>query len=244
MNKELGAKINELVAHYDDNRSLFNRALINLEGYVKDSRTLRSLIHSTKYRTKDPDHLRDKLMRKALKAADKGEEFSITPENLFLRINDLAGYRILHLHTTQFREIDLEIKRIFSEEAWAIIEGPEARTWDDESREYFTSIGTTTLPHPNLYTSVHYIIQPNSRITCELQVRTLMEEVWGEVDHTINYPHKTESVACSEQIKALARATSTCSRLVDSIFASYKDYRANFAAKKPASKKAVIKKKP
>lgn len=51
-----------------------------------------------------------------------------------------------------------------------------------------------------------------------------MEEVWGEVDHSINYPHKTESLPCREQIKALARATSSCSRLVDSIFTSFDDY--------------------
>jgi len=247
MKKVLGVKllrkIDALTAYYVANRSLFNRSLINLEGYVKDSPTLNSLIHSTKFRTKEPDHLKDKLIRKAIKAAEQGQEFAITPENLFVVINDLAGYRILHLHTTQFQEIDVELKRIFAEEAWTIIEGPTARTWDDESREYFSSIGTTTLPHPNLYTSVHYVIQPNSKITCELQVRTLMEEVWGEVDHTINYPHKTDSVACKEQIKALARATSTCSRLVDSIFTSYRDYQTTSNLASSKTKKTPPKKR-
>jgi ppGpp synthetase/RelA/SpoT-type nucleotidyltranferase len=61
-----------------------------------------------------------------------------------------------------------------------------------------------------------------------------MEEVWGEVDHTINYPHKSNSLPCREQIKALARATSTCSRLVDSIFASHNDYEEKKAV--PANK--------
>ena len=34
-----------------------------------------------------------------------------------------------------------------------------------------------------MYTSVHYVIGSASRttVTCEIQVRTLMEEVWGEV---------------------------------------------------------------
>lgn len=50
-----------------------------------------------------------------------------------------------------------------------------------------------------------------------------MEEVWGEVDHSINYPHKSDSVACREQIRALARATSSATRLVDSIFATVAD---------------------
>jgi ppGpp synthetase/RelA/SpoT-type nucleotidyltranferase len=48
-----------------------------------------------------------------------------------------------------------------------------------------------------------------------------MEEVWGEVDHSINYPEKSDSHSCREQIKALARATSSCSRLVDSIFSTH-----------------------
>jgi len=57
-------------------------------------------------------------------------------------------------------------------------------------------------------------------MTCELQVRTLTEETWGEVDHKINYPHKTKSVACLQQIRALARSTSAAGRLVDAIFAT------------------------
>jgi hypothetical protein len=52
-----------------------------------------------------------------------------------------------------------------------------------------------------------------------------MEEVWGEVDHLLNYPKKTTILACKEQIAALARATSTCSRLVDSILRSHEDLR-------------------
>jgi putative GTP pyrophosphokinase len=76
-----------------------------------------------------------------------------------------------------------------------------------------------------MYTSVHYVVASNSRttVTCEIQVRTLMEEVWGEVDHSINYPHKTESVPCREQIRALARSTSSATRLVDAIFATVED---------------------
>ncbi len=76
-----------------------------------------------------------------------------------------------------------------------------------------------------MYTSVHYVFKANeqAKCACELQVRTLAEELWGEVDHKINYPHKAQSVACREQIKVLARVTSSCSRLVDSIFYSHEE---------------------
>jgi putative GTP pyrophosphokinase len=78
----------------------------------------------------------------------------------------------------------------------------------------------------SLYTSVHYVVDAglDARCTAEIQVRTLAEELWGEVDHAINYPHKTQSLACREQIKALARATSSCSRLVDAIYRSNDDF--------------------
>jgi hypothetical protein len=52
--------------------------------------------------------------------------------------------------------------------------------------------------------SVHYVIEPVSQTRghCEIQVRTLMEEVWG-VDHSLTYPEPIKSLACREQIKAL-----------------------------------------
>ncbi len=83
-----------------------------------------------------------------------------------------------------------------------------------------------------MYTSVHYVIVAKSitTVTCEIQVRTLMEEVWGEVDHKINYPHRNESVACREQLLALARATSSATRLVDAIFATVADVESKAAA--------------
>jgi putative GTP pyrophosphokinase len=74
-----------------------------------------------------------------------------------------------------------------------------------------------------MYTSVHYVVQANQRtkVTCEIQVRTLMDEVWAEVSHRVNYPTPSPSKACQEQLKVLARLTSGCTRLVDSIFKSH-----------------------
>ncbi len=148
-------------------------------------------------------------------------------KNLFGKINDLAGLRLLHLHTRQFANINQCLTRIFGEQHYRIVEQPTARAWDDESRDYFKSIGIKCVKSDSMYTSVHYVIAPNRQYTCEIQVRTLAEELWGEVDHSMNYPKKTESLACREQIKVLARVTSSCSRLVDSIFRSHEDHLAN-----------------
>ena len=227
MRKQVGLKqmqlIDDLVSHFIKSKAQFSVLIDSLSSNIEHSESLKKLIHSFKSRIKDPEHLKDKLIRKSKDTIENNLQFTYSKENLFLKINDLAGFRILHLHTKQFEKIDIELKKIFKEQQWKIVEGPNARTWDDESRSYFESIGVETSANPNMYTSVHYIISPNtsSAITCEIQVRTLMEEVWGEVDHTINYPHKSESISCREQIKTLARVTSSCSRLVDSIFTTH-----------------------
>ena len=77
----------------------------------------------------------------------------------------------------------------------------------------------------SLYTSIHYVIKPrtNSPVSCEIQVRTLFEEIWGEIGHLVNYPEPTDSVACREQIGVLARLVGAGSRLADSIFRVYSD---------------------
>lgn len=187
------------------------------------SKELTGLVHSMKTRAKDPAHLEDKLFRKLrISKEPNGKPFDVTPDNLFEKITDLAGVRLLHLHTSQFPQIDKILKTLLVDEGYSIIEGPEARTWDDEYRQIFSSHGIATVKSERLYTSVHYVVQTGSKNkrTVEIQVRTLAEELWGEVDHSINYPHPTTIHACSEQIKVLARLTSSCTRLVDSIFSS------------------------
>lgn len=216
-------KISLLVQHYENNKRVFDNLVYQLNGHIEASEELGKLVHSVKSRVKDPDHLHEKLVRKGLEHKIRGQPFPYCKDNLFRTINDLAGFRILHLHTRQVKDIHQALLKIFEEQRWILLEGPAARTWDDESKQYFQDIGFQTVDSKSMYTSVHYVVQPNSKseITCEIQVRTLMEEVWGEVDHKINYPKKSESESCKEQIKVLARVTSSCSRLVDSIFLSH-----------------------
>jgi ppGpp synthetase/RelA/SpoT-type nucleotidyltranferase len=222
-------RINEAVDHFRRNRDKFERLGKNLHSLLVEHPLLQPYVHSVKYRVKDPDHLRDKLVRKTAIRLATGRGPVIDSTNLFDRIEDLAGVRLLHLHTSQMSQIGAALSRVFAEEHYRVVGGPVANTWDDEYREYFRSIGINTTPRASMYTSVHYILQPATRLKCELQVRTLVEEVWGEVSHKINYPHETRSIACQEQIKVLARVSSSCTRLVDSIFASQVEHsqRAN-----------------
>jgi ppGpp synthetase/RelA/SpoT-type nucleotidyltranferase len=224
-------EIDALVQHYVENQALYRRFVKALHEQISDAidpdndHELSKLVHSVKYRLKTPEHLRKKLVRKHYQCETEGRPFPYTVENLFSKVGDLGGYRILHLHTRQFRSINEHLIPIL-EESHKVTEGPVAKVWDRETKEYFESIGVETEDNSRMYSSVHYLVQPSSKttLTIEIQVRTLADEIWGEIDHKINYPDQHELLACREQIRALARLTSSCSRLVDSVMATHADW--------------------
>jgi putative GTP pyrophosphokinase len=172
------------------------------------------VIHSIKSRLKDKEHLRAKLLRK-LKDGK-----TINAENLFAQVTDLAGVRILHLHFSQIKQIHEFIVERASKSEWVLAEAPVAYSWDPDAKSFFQSIDVNVSEKESQYTSVHYLIKPNatSETVCEIQVRTLLEELWGEIDHRFNYPVPCESVFVIEQLRVLAKLVSTGSRLADSIF--------------------------
>ncbi|WP_313629731.1 RelA/SpoT domain-containing protein [Pseudomonas sp.] len=175
-------------------------------------------IHSVKSRLKDRGHLEEKVLRKL---ADMAVQPS--SEEMFRRLTDLSGVRVLLLHQEQFTLLHKEFLKKTNND-WYLVEPPKAYTWDPESVEFFKELKIHTELKESHYTSLHYVIRPKaeSDVVCEIQVRTLFEEIWGEVDHSLNYPSPTKNVACSEQLRVLAKVVGAGSRLVDSIFRTAK----------------------
>lgn len=223
--KKIVAEIEAMVTQYTKRREEFSNLAQRVERDLVEHAKLRPLIHSTKRREKDPSNLKDKLHRKAQEALDAGKSLTITQKNLFDRVGDLAGVRLLHIHTEQLSVIHPTIMEILNFHKYTFRETPLVYSWDVEREEFLKKLGLDVKIRPRMYTSVHYVIEPHcGGMACELQVRTLAEELWGEVSHTINYPDETTSIACREQLAALARVASGCTRLVDSIFASKSEH--------------------
>jgi putative GTP pyrophosphokinase len=219
LSKQTHSRIDEAVQHFVANHGLFESFAQALMAYFQNDAALAPCIHFIKYRLKDPKHLREKLIRKAM----QGD--IIDKWRLFGRITDLAGIRIIHLHTSQMEAMHKAILAILEEQQLRLVEKPTANCWDVEYESIFKSFGITPRRRGSMYTTVHYVIRANqkTKVTCEVQVRTLMDEVWGEVSHRINYPTESPSSSCKDQLKVLARLTSGCTRLVDSIFQSHLD---------------------
>lgn len=217
--------INEAVSIYVDKQFEYEQFLASVLVFFQKHPILNRqplpVIHSLKSRLKDPTHLADKLERKRVKGQ------IITKDNILTEITDFIGVRVLHLHQDQFAIIHSEIKQKVDDGDWLFLEPPKAYTWDPESVQFYHTHQIETELRDTFYTSIHYLIKPNNKnpICCEIQVRTLFEEIWGEIDHTINYPHKTDSVACKEQLRVLSKLVSTGTRLADSIFRTHNDYK-------------------
>ncbi|MGK5023220.1 RelA/SpoT domain-containing protein [Janthinobacterium sp. RB2R34] len=211
--------VNKLVDIFKKKRRLFELFSQSVENDFLSSPELNtgvpSVIHSVRSRIKDESHMYEKIVRKI------SEGRLLNEDNILSEITDFAGLRILHLHQNQFSSIYEFIDDKIKTKNWRLLEKPVAYTWDPESVEYFKKYKIKTSLKSSYYTSVHFLIAPANRLDgtcCEVQVRTLFEEVWGEIDHSINYPVKTDKLANIEQLRVLSKLVSTGSRLADSIF--------------------------
>ena len=125
-------------------------------------------IHSVRWRMKEPDHLREKLERKIAQGR------TITSDNIFTHITDIAGVRVLHLHQEQLTPIHEVIVSLVSTKDWILGEEPKAYTWNPEAVDYMKRLGLRVEQKESFYTSVHYVVRPrvDADVSCEIQVRT------------------------------------------------------------------------
>lgn len=145
-------------------------------------------VHSVKSRVKDPERLIEKVVRKTENRKEKyGEDFQFSVENYKNEINDLIGIRVIHIFKQEW-----EIIHEFILNTWRVMEiTANVRDGDDTRR--FEELGIQIKSRKSGYRSVHYLIEfyPTSqKVIAEIQVRTIFEEGYGEIDHQLRYSHK------------------------------------------------------
>jgi len=79
-------------------------------------------------------------------------------------------------------------------------EKPTAYLRKGDTEDYiklFQDNGCEIKYHKYGYRSVHYLLKSNldkETITSEVQVRTIFEEAWSEIDHTVRYPNNLDNI--------------------------------------------------
>lgn len=151
-----------------------------------------SQVHSVRWRVKKPEHLLEKIVRKRVQGSEKYQ--SISMDNYSDIITDLVGVRVLHLFKYEWLNIQEHILN-----HWAPIEEPIAyiRAGDEGGVvDKYKENGCEVKHHPAGYRSIHYVIstQPTlKKVFSEIQVRTIFEEGWSEIDHKIRYPNFSDN---------------------------------------------------
>lgn len=184
--EKAGLEWEELLEIYTDYCERQNE-LEPILNMVADTLRRDDKVHSIKQRVKNPEHLIEKIIRKKIKNPSR----IITVENYRDEITDLLGIRVIHL----FKEDWEDIHKLITGK-WEFKEAPTAnlRSGDDETR--FKKYNCEIKEHPYGYRSVHYLIvvKPyKQEVTVELQVRTIFEEGWSEIDHKIRYPYDIDN---------------------------------------------------
>ena len=185
------------------------------EEYLKIEHTMRDLgksfiddylydiekagIHSYRYRTKEPEHLLEKIIRKRIERPEKYKHLDHT--NFYKYVTDLIGIRVFFLYREDWIHFHRYITKRFENESeqyvvdrlrdfdedpdhYYIAERPKAykrtgdsKIYNDEEIDIITD---------GIYRSLHYIVKYKGYYV-EIQGRTLFEEGWSEVDHDIVY---------------------------------------------------------
>ncbi len=146
-------------------------------------------VHSVRWRIKDTKHLIEKIVRK--RAAGIEKYLNITTKNYHEIVTDLVGIRAIHLFKEDLLEIDKKIRSNWNLSETPIIYIREGDAKDEKLNENFT-----IEKHDFGYRSAHYVIESSpskQKITAELQVRTIFEEGWSEIDHSLRYPNHSEN---------------------------------------------------
>lgn len=149
-------------------------------------------VHSVRWRVKDPEHLMEKIVRKTIEGSDKYNEIylGINVDNYHDIVTDLVGVRALHLFKDDCFEIDEYLRNL-----WTTKEQPVyyVRSGDDET----TDLERFEIKqHPAGYRSIHYVFETTplkQKIYTEVQVRTIFEEGWSEIDHKVRYPNFSDN---------------------------------------------------
>ncbi len=171
-------------------------------------------VHAVRYRVKDPLHLLRKVIRKKAEYPDR----HIDAHNYIDWINDLAGVRALYLYKSDWYTLGNHI-----EANWELKRPPIAYlspNTDGNTVQAFRTAGTDIRWHEHGYRAVHYVVRTQAkkqRYFVEIQLRTLFEEGWSEIDHTVRYPNQSCSTFVRDLLHLLNHFTGQSDQLASFI---------------------------
>lgn len=175
---------NDLVDIYEDFKN-YRKSYETQAELIANILRAHKKVHSVKTRVKDEEHLLEKVIRKTPDRRKKyGEDFNFTVSNYKQEITDLLGIRVIHIFKEDWKEIHDFISLM-----WRVNE-IVANVREGDNTKQFEELGIEVCSRISGYRSVHYLIESyptTQKVISEIQVRTIFEEGYGEIDHQLRY---------------------------------------------------------
>jgi putative GTP pyrophosphokinase len=164
-------------------------------------------LHTIIYRIKDELRVIEKI-DKQNKALEAGAP-PITEKNYRTRIVDLLGVRIICLRLSDIGKVEAYLGLLSDEKILRFVKGP------DQKRSFILPVdpGESISEGMDLtysgYSSIHYQVELGENsdapsgladLQFEFQLRTILEEAWGEIDHKYRYVRSRNGAVLPEYI--------------------------------------------
>ena len=192
-------EIDQILISYYREQDLYERLAKELHRILdEDTRFPMDAVYTVKHRRKDRERLIEKINQENLAA--KRPEDRIDEHNFQQRIQDLLGFRIVCLRFSDLKKLKTYVRLLRVEGKIRIIRGPV------QKKTFLIRPGGADRDSekPDMqytgYSSVHYVIRLGKSLRrakpgladlkVELQLRTIFEEAWGEIDHKYRYELK------------------------------------------------------
>ena len=110
------------------------------------------------------------------------DDFTI--ENYKDEITDLVGIRVIHIFKEDWEEIHDFITKMWN------VKEIVANIRKGDNTKTFEELGIEVCSRLSGYRSVHYLVESyptTEKVITEVQVRTIFEEGYGEIDHQLRY---------------------------------------------------------
>lgn len=220
--------LQQVYKDYKDNLDDVKECCKALEDHCKTNFSSENIAyHSLRCRPKDPEHLIEKIIRK------RGQEQSakykgISTNNYRDIIQDLIGLRILVIKKEDWEIIFDQLVRMFpkntgndsfmADDPVAYIRYGDRDIYKDKIKKEYSNKD---------YRSQHYIVKFGG-FFCEIQVRTLAEEVYGEFDHLVKYPYRNDNNFLMRYTNTLSKLTNAIDEMISTCFQMKEDgWKAN-----------------
>ena len=198
---------NDIKSTYESYRPVLSEILEKIEAKLKSTLKLASM-PTFKSRVKSFNSYYRKVLRLKSEEAEKSN---------FVPLTDMMGIRVICAFLEDLSDVERQVKQNFD------VREVEYKGAEQNFREFgYESVHVLIAIPPECMPEKNSLPLPEN-IVCEIQIRTILQDAWAEVEHELVY--KTEFTPFDLPLKRKLASMNASLSLADIIFQEIRDYQ-------------------